>query len=295
VRNAAPVGKFDRPFHGSRAVAARELTRYQLDHDFVRIYRNVYVSKRVEVTAQVRAIAAAMFAGKDCVLVGFSAAAMYGTKWISNDEPGEVLRAGHFRAPMDCVVRRYDIEPSEIVTSSGIRITSPARTAFDLARTLPRAKALEVIDALCNATGLDSEDIRRVADRHPGARGIIAARSVINDVDGGAESPPETQTRLLIVDSGLPRPKTQVYVFDDEGKFVARSDLGWPQWKVLVEYEGIHHWSDRVQRARDLERYAQLEALGWIVVRVGAELLNDRPTELVARVRAKLRAAGAPV
>ncbi|NMN98704.1 DUF559 domain-containing protein [Antrihabitans stalactiti] len=98
----------------------------------------------------------------------------------------------------------------------------------------------------------------------------------------------------LIVDSGLPRPKTQVYVFDREGKFIARSDMGWPKWKVLVEYEGLHHWSDRVQRARDLERYAHLEALGWIVVRVGVELLN-RPAELISRVREKLRVAGAPV
>ena len=289
------MGKFDRPFRGSDAVTAGELTRYQLDHDFIRMYRNVYVSKRVEVTARVRAVAAAMFAGKECVLAGFSAAAMVGTKWISDDEPAEVLRAGHFRAPKNLVARKYDVHPRDIVTRRGIRITSPARTAFDLARTLPRARAVEVIDALCNATGLEPDEIRAVADRNPGARGIVAARAIIDDIDGGAESPPETQTRLLIVDSGLPRPKTQVYVFDGEGRFVARSDMGWPEWKVLVEYEGLQHWSDRVQRARDLERYAHLEALGWIVVRVGAELLNDRPEELVMRVKDKLRAAGAPV
>ena len=235
-----------------------------------------------------------MFAGKDCVLAGFSAAAMFGTKWISNDQPAELVRGGHFRAPKELVTHVYDLDPSEIVLRHGIRMTSPARTAFDLARTLPRARAIEVIDALCNATGLEPRDIRAVADRHRGARGIMAARSIIDEVDGGAESPPETQTRLLIVDSGLPRPKTQVYVFDREGKFIARSDMGWPKWKVLVEYEGLHHWSDRVQRARDLERYAQLEGLGWIVVRVGVELLN-RPAELISRVREKLRVAGAPV
>ncbi|WP_368076928.1 hypothetical protein [Rhodococcus sp. SGAir0479] len=45
----------------------------------------------------------------------------------------------------------------------------------------------------------------------------------------------------------------------------------------------------------DLERATRIERLGWSVVRVGAELLYDRPTELVRRVRDKLRAAGADV
>lgn len=114
-------------------------------------------------------------------------------------------------------------------------------------------------------------------------------------VDGGAESPPETRTRLLIVRDGLPRPETQIRVRDGSGRVVARSDLGWECWRILVEYDGDHHWLDERQRSRDIDRAADLEALGWAVIRVSAELLRDRPDVVLERVRAKLRMAGALV
>ncbi|RDI35777.1 uncharacterized protein DUF559 [Rhodococcus sp. AG1013] len=173
-------------------------------------------------------------------------------------------------------------------------MATPARTAFDLGRRLPRLEAIAAVDALCNATGLKPIDVSRLADRYAGMRGIARLRGILDDVDGGAESPPETHTRLVLVDAGLPRPQTQIRIRNRSGRVFARSDLGWVQWWVLVEYDGADHWN-RGQRARDIERLAQLEALGWTVVRVGAELLYDRPEAMVARVREKLRAAGAPV
>jgi very-short-patch-repair endonuclease len=71
--------------------------------------------------------------------------------------------------------------------------------------------------------------------------------------------------------------------------------MGWETWKVGVEYDGVHHWDNATQRSRDIDRIAELEALGWRIVRVSAELLRDRPSTVVARVRVALRAAGAPV
>ena len=44
-----------------------------------------------------------------------------------------------------------------------------------------------------------------------------------------------------------------------------RVDMGWREWKVAVEYDGVQHWSDRRQRAWDIERIALLEAAGWVV------------------------------
>lgn len=75
----------------------------------------------------------------------------------------------------------------------------------------------------------------------------------------------------------------------------SRADLGWKHWRVLVEYDGSHHWTDPAQRASDIERYALLPELGWTVIRVGADLLYRRSGVLVERVREALRRAGAPV
>jgi very-short-patch-repair endonuclease len=68
--------------------------------------------------------------------------------------------------------------------------------------------------------------------------------------------------------------------------------MGWREWKVAVEYDGIQHWENRFQRSWDIERIALLEAAGWIVIRVSAEMLS-RPLVIVERVKAKLRERGA--
>lgn len=95
---------------------------------------------------------------------------------------------------------------------------------------------------------------------------------------------------MLLVAQGIPRPQTQIEFHD----LRIRVDMGWPEWKVAVEYDGIQHWTDSRQRSWDIERIALLEALGWTVIRVSAEMLS-RPDSVIERVRTKLRAAGCPL
>jgi very-short-patch-repair endonuclease len=68
--------------------------------------------------------------------------------------------------------------------------------------------------------------------------------------------------------------------------------MGWEHWRVGVEYDGVQHWTDARQRTRDIDRIAELEALGWRIVRVSADMLRYRPRTVTGRVAAALRAAG---
>ena len=129
-----------------------------------------------------------------------------------------------------------------------------------------------------------------MADRWPSARGIRRLRSALELVDGGAESPQETRLRLIIIRGGLPKPETQIRF----PELRIRVDLGWRQWMVAVEYDGMQHWADGKQRAWDIERIALLEAAGWVVVRVSAAMLA-RPEVILERIRGKLWAAGCPL
>ncbi len=150
--------------------------------------------------------------------------------------------------------------------------------------------AVPILDALLAATGIGVAQIAVIADRYPGQRGVRRLRDALALIDGGAESPQESRLRLILIRGGLPRPETQI-------AFPAlriRVDLGWREWKVAVEYDGVQHWSDARQRAWDIERIALLEAQGWTVVRVSAAMLS-RPEAIVERVSAKLRAAGSPI
>jgi hypothetical protein len=287
------MGEDEWPFLGRQAVRRGELTAWQLQRDYRAVYRNVYLTKRSTLTALTRARAAWLWSGGDATLTGLSAAAVLGTRWLSAAEPAEVHRSDR-RAPSGITIRSYDLAATDTCLVDRIRVTTPARTAFDIGRLLPQSGSIPVLDALSNATHFAASEVAAMADAQPGARGIRRLRRVLDLVDGGAESPQETRLRLLLVGAGLPPPETQIEFCDEFGIARIRVDMGWREWRVAVEYDGIQHWSDRYQRSWDIERIAMLEAMGWSVVRVSAEMLT-RPEVIVERVRTKLRAAGCRV
>ncbi|MDJ0393939.1 DUF559 domain-containing protein [Rhodococcus sp. G-MC3] len=283
------------PFVGSDAVKDGTVTRADLRRENRRIYRDVYIDRSTTVDAVTRARAAWMFSQGKAVVAGQSAAALHGAKWISADHRAELIWYEH-RQPYSAIHIRADMLPSdEVETVDGIRVTTAARTAFDLGRRGKFPQALAMVDALCNATSLRPSAVALLAESHCGSRGIVQLRQVLDVADGGAESPQESLTRLLLLDAGLPRPTTQIEIRDATGKAFARGDMGWPRWKILVEYDGEQHWSDPQQRAWDIDRTHRLEQLGWTVVRVSAHHLRRDGISLVSRVSAALRAAGAPV
>lgn len=109
-------------------------------------------------------------------------------------------------------------------------------------------------------------------------------------VRAGAESPRESQLRLVIVLAGLPEPEANVDL-GDEWFFIGRVDLYLRAWNIAVEYEGDHHRTDAHVFGRDLERYERLAASGVLVVRVSKSHLR-RPRQVVQRIYAALRSRG---
>ncbi|MCV7285185.1 hypothetical protein H7J87_07575 [Mycolicibacterium wolinskyi] len=275
------------PFLGSAAIQRGEFTRRSLARGHRAIYRDVYVRRDVELTARIRAQAAWLSTG--ATLAGMSAAAVHGTKWLNPAMPAEIIRADR-HASTGIVVRSWTLDPGETCRVAGTEATSASRTAFDLGRLHRFDDAVPMVDALLNATRIKPADVLAVADAHPGARGVAQLRLLLPMIDAGAESPQESRLRLLIVRGGLPAPETQI----EFRELRIRVDMGWREWKVAVEYDGVQHWTDRRQRAWDIDRIALLEEADWVVVRVSAEMMS-RPQVIVERVRAKLRAAGCPV
>jgi hypothetical protein len=178
-----------------------------------------------------------------------------------------------------------DDESTHVV---GLPVTNPTRTAYDLGRHLPRMQAVARLDALMRATPFSAEDVLQLAQRYPAARGVRRLRSVLPLVDGGAASPKETWLRLLLIDAGFPTPTTQIPIVESY-RTLAVLDMGWPEFGVVVEYDGDHHRSDRRQYVKDQWRLRKLAELGWIVIRVIAE---DKPEEVIERVRRALLARG---
>lgn len=272
------------PFLGSEALACGLLNRHQLRTRFRAVLPNVYLPRGREPSLQDRIAAAWLWSRGSGTIAGLSAAAMHGSKWIPADIPVELV---HFnpRPPRGVVTRRWVLHADEVQMMEGRRVTSPARTAFDLGRRDTFPIAVARLDALARATKLKVGDVLTVAAHHPGTRGLRRLESVLELVDRGAESPQETYLRLVLVRAGLPPPRTQVPVYAEDGALVAYLDMGWRELMIGVEYDGDQHRTDRRQYVRDMRRRELLEELGWLVIRVVAE---DHPSDVLLRVRRAL-------
>jgi hypothetical protein len=269
------------PFLGSEALTARQLAPYELRSRCVALHQDVYIARGAELTPTARAKASWLRSRRRGILAGFSASALHGAKWIDPALPAAIIDTNR-RPAAGVQVWEERIDSDEIGIVDGMRLTTPARTALDLARRYPQGVAVAAIDALTQASELKLADIDLLVDRYRGRRGMKAARAALDLVDGGAQSPKETWLRLLLVSSGYPRPQTQIAVRNEWGWVEAYLDMGWEHIKVAVEYDGDQHRSSRAQYVKDIRRFETLDRMGWIVVRVIAE---DHPDDVVRRVR----------
>lgn len=256
------------PFLGAEAIAAGALTRGQMRWNYAAVHPGVYLPKDAEPSVVLNAAAAWLWTRRRGVIAGLAAAALHGARWIDSSIPIEVI-AEHTRPRPGVIVREERLRPDEITHIGELPVTTVVRTAFDIARHLPRDSAVGYLDALAAATGFRREEIALLFDRYRGARGIRRARIALDLMDGGAESLRETQLRLLLIDAGLPRPRTQIEVTDGYRK--AFIDLGYDEPKVGLDYEGKHHSSDRRVYVHDIGRAELIDAQGWIDIRVVAE------------------------
>lgn len=262
------------------------LTPDQLRHRYRPVFRGVYLLKDHRPTLFERIAAARLIVPK-AVIAGPAAAALHGANWIDDDVTIDVV--GRCRPQPGLKGREETLRACESTTVRGIPVTTTARTAFDIARRLPRIPAIAHLDALMRASPYSIEDAMLLTKVHRGARGLVALRKALPHIDGGAESPKETWLRMLFVDAGLPRPTTQFVVYTADGRYIKRLDMVWEKYKVGVEYDGEKHLTDRTVYARDVWVGRELQRMRWHLMRAVKE---DRGDDLVAHASAVLLARG---
>ena len=247
------------PFRGSVAVARGRVTPGALrGHRFVRLFPDVYVAAGVGVTFLVLSMAAFLVV-EPCggVLSGYSAAELVGSSCAPRDVPAEVLVSGHVKVHPRLSVRRGRPQEADVGTVYGCRLTTPLRTAWDLARSLELVEAVVAVDALAFRRFPPSLLLDR-REREPGARGCRRLDRVVDLADARSESPMETRLRLLLVLAGLPRPEVQFPVPAARVRF----DLAYPEAKLAIEFDGDRH-DDDLDRHRDV----RTGRLGWYTAR----------------------------
>lgn len=217
---------------------------------------------------------------------GPTAARLYGLDAPQPPRPEVVLPAGDPIAKRaEARVHRLQLREGDVVHLEGLPVTSPLRTCFDLAGHLHPVPAVVAIDMALHAGLVQQAAFAAYVAAHRGVAGVVGARRVLELVEPKAESPMETQLRLLLVRRGLPRPQAQVELFDEAGVFAGRLDLYYPEARLGIEYDGENH---RERLISDDRRQNRLQAIGVQLLRYTASDLRERPDTIVREVRRAL-------
>ena len=180
-----------------------------------------------------------------------------------------------------------DIDRAEI---DRIPCTSVTRTLFDLARTLSPVmldanidtalqRKLVTVDALRNTAG------RLATKGRPGGQRFRAAVDARNVTSAIPESVPERLIADMLVRQGLPAPDQQHVIRDAGGGFVARVDLAYPEWMIVIEYDSVEHHTGTAAHVRDSMRRDAIGDLGYVVLTATVADLKDRGARLSGLIR----------
>jgi hypothetical protein len=252
------------PFTSSDAAAlgiTRKRLRLAVEQGLVRrVFTGAYVRADVPDSTELRAQAAALVMSEHSVLCDRTAAWIHGIDVLRYAEhdvipPLEtyVLRGHDPTDRQDCHGGTRDLLPEDWQVISGARVTTPLRTALDLACKLPRRQAMVALDAFAREHGVSVAQLRRLLARYFRRRGVVQARELVPLTDGRIESPRESWVNLEIHDHGLPAPEPQFWVLVD-GVPKYRVDFAYPYARVIVEYDGEEFHSKPEQKLADEKR-----------------------------------------
>src|SRR4051812_27464940 len=235
-----------------------------------RVLRGVYVRSDVALTMEMRAACLSQLLPDHAVVCDHTAAWLLGVDCqpaAALDGPLDldvVSTGGHDRTTRAGTHGgKRDLRGDEIWVVAGVRVTSPVRTACDLACRRGRRQALAVLDAFMHHCGLTREDFRAMLPRFRGRRGCTQLRELVAYADGRSESIRESWIRMEIIDAGLPVPEPQVWV-RLPGLGRRRLDLAYRGRKVGVEYDGDEHHSEDADVESDAEDFHGSRLSTWL-------------------------------
>ena len=267
-------------------LSARQLRRGP--HRLVQVRHGVFAdaARLADATPSARtvvAVAAALLVSDvELVAVGPTAAVVHGVPLLG--PPPDRL---HLAERKPARPRHHDssttLHPADVDLVAGVRVTTLARTAVDVARARGRAAGVVAADAVL-ARGVPREELEAVVERMGRWSGVQQARAAVSFADGRSESPLESLGRLRFAEQGLPAPQLQAWLGDEFGP-IARVDHHWAAHRTIAEADGALKYRNPADVFEEKRREDRLRDAGYEVVRYTWDEALHRPEVLAARVR----------
>lgn len=170
--------------------------------------------------------------------------------------------------------RTRSLPPADVVDG----YTAPLRTVLDCATTMPFAHALAVADSALAFSMLTEYELRLAAARSP-HRGRGRRVRVAEAADGRAENAFESVLRALTIEAGLATFEPQTRIRTPGGLAVV--DLADRRRRLVLEGDSYTFHGTRGAFVRDCDRYDDLVADGWTVLRFTWEHVMLRPERVI--------------
>jgi hypothetical protein len=265
------------------------LTRFQLrSRNWRRLGRRTYVWAGLDADPLGRLAALHDRLPPGCVFSGLTAARLHGFAEEGTAVELTVPHGVSVHARAGLHLKSAALDPRDVAARGRLPVTTPLRTCFDLARSLPLVDAVAALDQALYREVVALADLRACfagGQRHPG---IAQARRVVELVEPGVESPMESRLRMVLVLGGLPRPQVQVELHDAGGRLLGRPDLLYLRARLAIEYDGDNH---RERLVTDNRRQNRLQRAGYTLLRYTAPDVYGRSGAILDEVRAQLRCA----
>jgi len=271
-------------------LTVRQLDRRLANREIAPVHVGVYRVAAAPKTTLQELWAAVLAAGPAAAVSRRSAAGEWRVRNVWPGQYPEVTVPTDW--PLDLtgvVVHRSDhlTSPDVVQRRDGLRLTSPARTLFDIGAAVgPLVAESAYVDAL--QRGLVT--YRKLVDVYArvggkGRPGSAAMRMFLLGSSEGVsaiESELELRFWRVIRDFGLPVPTPQFWVVTAGGRF--RVDFAYPDLKVALELNGRADHAGPLAQKRDRRRARWLRAAGWAVHDYGWTDVVGQPSQVAAQL-----------
>lgn len=192
------------------------------------------------------------------------------------------------RAPRGHYVRGHIGVPDTFMFES-LRVSTPVTTWCQLGSMLNPDDLVIAADGLLSRKSPQAtmSELRKAVDDWHGHRGFRQLDEALALVRERTDSARETMLRLLIVRAGMPEPMINAPIRSRTGRVVAHADLAYPEFNLVLEYDGDQHRTDRAQYYIDINRLERITREGWRVIRINLKHMAS-PTVLASVIREAL-------